>query len=1013
MKKIVTLILTAAMLVSCVPASFAAEEASAEVTSEKILYFNDFEEDLYTNASVAPKSNSMELGEGKKNVKYLKIAGAGAEDGYFQPKVSGTYEHVVFSMDVSIESGGSKIFLRYRDSNNKDIKLFNTAGGSDIISTATGKSIVELTPDKWVNVAYAVDLKNGTYSAYVKGKLVEENQKLAAETTDKINHVRLYMSKGSKGDLLIDNFAVYVGEEPRDISAEVAAMPEPVEMIGAIASGSGKNYTLDYADMTKLDSGVALLVGNSNAYAKKALTKVDSANEAVMPVIVNSRTLVPVRFISENFGADVSWNETERKVTVTIDGKVIELVIDNPEMTVNGNTQTLDAAATIINDRTMLPLRALVETLGKNVFWDERGLILITDSAVTLDAVKDKMLVTAMYGYLKTEKLALNYAVAPMFNQNIIDEAFAAKDFDYTLDKANNTTYGAIAAKSMYYLTLITYLNPEATSSDGRSTKDEALRRVRYLISGGHEPSASVGAFWSHAVVAAALVLIKNTPVIYDELTADEKDRMDWLMKCLAIAGNWGFNDSNNYRTGFNLLGNFNKTWNPNYRNTYLNVVLSAAMYFGSKELDEIFTSFSYDEYTEKLEELGYVNILSTWKVAGKELMEKGGSCVLLGGSGLSNMKAGDPGGSGAGVKVPFRYNNMTLDNIDGIFNTLQHYVFGAVCQDKYGSPDGEYYCYIFSGKETPYAGYNGMMFEFAANARSSATYCYDSLMTTMAMYTNFKLLRGWDSTEDWQKTLDGMFYIGTEDLGFKLREGYRSYSSASKEHNDHYEYSVTGYGYRMDLDIWKNFHCMGNETITTMKNPNEPVELLPAPEAAPENGVTSAPAGAYTPTAVGSSGAFPKEAALSMDDKIYTKTFKTEFDLTFGPEMTAGYDGVVIFDGSGAFENPVDFKKAHILLQFTGTRINIRNGAKYYATQFPVAANYKYHFRIESDVQNKTYTVWMTQLYPVKGEEVLVIENAAYRAEAPDIKDIGSFQPVQVSKNGSYWIENFIHSGE
>lgn len=137
---------------------------------------------------------------------------------------------------------------------------------------------------------------------------------------------------------------------------------------------------------------------------------------------------------------------------------------------------------------------------------------------------------------------------------------------------------------------------------------------------------------------------------------------MDWLMKALAISGNWGFNDQNNYKTGFDLLGNFNKEWNPNYRNTYLNVVISAAMYFGADELDKIFTSFSYDEYMKKLEDLGYTNIIHTWSAAGKDLMENGGECTLLGGIGASGMVAGQSGGKGAGVKVPFKYKGMGPD---------------------------------------------------------------------------------------------------------------------------------------------------------------------------------------------------------------------------------------------------------------------------------------------------------------------------------------------------------------
>ena len=121
-------------------------------------------------------------------------------------------------------------------------------------------------------------------------------------------------------------------------------------------------------------------------------------------------------------------------------------------------------------------------------------------------------------------------------------------------DKGNNGT-ATKGSKALYYLTLATYLDETTAATDGTLTKAAALAQLRQLISGGKEPYACVGPYWSHAVVASALVLIKNTPAVYDELTADEKDRMDWLMKALAIAGNWGFNDQNNYKTGVDLLG--------------------------------------------------------------------------------------------------------------------------------------------------------------------------------------------------------------------------------------------------------------------------------------------------------------------------------------------------------------------------------------------------------------------------------------------------------------------------
>ena len=100
--------------------------------------------------------------------------------------------------------------------------------------------------------------------------------------------------------------------------------------------------------------------------------------------------------------------------------------------------------------------------------------------------------------------------------------------------------------------------------------KEGAIRQLESLLAGGNEPIGSVGPYWSHATVAADLVLVKNTPSIYNELTQDQKDRMDWLMKAYAVTGNWGFNDKNNYKTGTDLRGNFSKVWTPNYRNSCL-----------------------------------------------------------------------------------------------------------------------------------------------------------------------------------------------------------------------------------------------------------------------------------------------------------------------------------------------------------------------------------------------------------------------------------------------------------
>jgi len=88
------------------------------------------------------------------------------------------------------------------------------------------------------------------------------------------------------------------------------------------------------------------------------------------PVIQNSRTLVPLRFIGEALGADIQWNEEERSVTyTTIDAQLV-LVIDDRRANVNGVLKEMDVAPTIINGRTMVPVRFVSEELGFNVSWD-------------------------------------------------------------------------------------------------------------------------------------------------------------------------------------------------------------------------------------------------------------------------------------------------------------------------------------------------------------------------------------------------------------------------------------------------------------------------------------------------------------------------------------------------------------------------------------------------------------------------------------------------------------------
>ena len=85
------------------------------------------------------------------------------------------------------------------------------------------------------------------------------------------------------------------------------------------------------------------------------------------PVVQNERTLVPVRFVAEALGHKVSWDADTN--SVNIDGGKIILYIGMTKAKINGKNVTLDVASTVINNRTMIPLRVVAETLDCSVDW--------------------------------------------------------------------------------------------------------------------------------------------------------------------------------------------------------------------------------------------------------------------------------------------------------------------------------------------------------------------------------------------------------------------------------------------------------------------------------------------------------------------------------------------------------------------------------------------------------------------------------------------------------------------
>lgn len=89
------------------------------------------------------------------------------------------------------------------------------------------------------------------------------------------------------------------------------------------------------------------------------------------PIIYNNRVLAPLRAIFESFGAVVYWNNDLQTATGVLGNTAIQLTIENTNAYVNGQLNTLDTPAKIVNGRTLVPVRFISESLGVNVKWDE------------------------------------------------------------------------------------------------------------------------------------------------------------------------------------------------------------------------------------------------------------------------------------------------------------------------------------------------------------------------------------------------------------------------------------------------------------------------------------------------------------------------------------------------------------------------------------------------------------------------------------------------------------------
>lgn len=93
----------------------------------------------------------------------------------------------------------------------------------------------------------------------------------------------------------------------------------------------------------------------------------------VQPVLESGRTLVPMRVIFESLGATVDWDNDTRTAIAVKDDVTIKITIDDMKMYKNDEVIELDVPARLIDTRTLVPARAVSEGMGAKVDWDNEN----------------------------------------------------------------------------------------------------------------------------------------------------------------------------------------------------------------------------------------------------------------------------------------------------------------------------------------------------------------------------------------------------------------------------------------------------------------------------------------------------------------------------------------------------------------------------------------------------------------------------------------------------------------
>ena len=285
-------------------------------------------------------------------------------------------ENIILEFDVFFEKLGSNgyIDLETRDATQRESKLL-TFDSNGACKTADGKVIQKLSENKLFRFSIAYDITDYTADIYVDHRLVASGEKFSSELKSLYLILPYIKNLSGEGGAIVyfDNFRGYYADIPlfqyENNGVEIAN-----EIKLPVSGVATEDDVLDYMKGT-----VCLYVGQNTVAVDGEVSLIDSGNPDVKTFVVNGRSFVPIRVISDYLGYEVTWNEKNGEVIIVNNKREIVFTVGKNTFFLDGVEKPLDEAPKIENGRAFVPVRALCEAFGKKLTYDKCGLIVIGD----------------------------------------------------------------------------------------------------------------------------------------------------------------------------------------------------------------------------------------------------------------------------------------------------------------------------------------------------------------------------------------------------------------------------------------------------------------------------------------------------------------------------------------------------------------------------------------------------------------------------------------------------------